>query len=249
MRTILIGDIHGCADELEALLARTYAAGDRVISLGDILDRGPDVRRSLDLLYQVRAEGILGNHEDRHLRYQKYTELPVPNPVQLNTHHLKTRSQLLPEDWPWLAHMHSFIRIPEYNLIAVHAGILAGVRPEHMQASKLCRVQLTKPGSSVSPWSDWEFDAQGEPRLGGFAGQDLARGYRFWTDWWQGPEHVVYGHTVFQKPRLTEQNGVKTFGIDTGAVFGNSLSALVLPEWQTVSVPSRQEYCRRVPGE
>src|SRR5688500_7685301 len=68
-RTILVGDIHGCRDELERLLDYVgFVRGDRLISVGDIIVRGPDPRGTLDLLYAAGARAVRGNHEDRVLR-------------------------------------------------------------------------------------------------------------------------------------------------------------------------------------
>jgi predicted phosphodiesterase len=65
-RTIAIGDVHGCADELEELLeALNLKPGDRVIQLGDLVNRGPDSRRVIQLARTYKIEAILGNHELR----------------------------------------------------------------------------------------------------------------------------------------------------------------------------------------
>ncbi len=73
-RVIAIGDIHGCDVALETLLdAIDPRPEDLIITLGDIVDRGPNSRRSLDLLIDLRDRcqyiGILGNHEEMMLSY------------------------------------------------------------------------------------------------------------------------------------------------------------------------------------
>jgi hypothetical protein len=60
--------------------------------------------------------------------------------------------------------------------------------------------------------------------------------HTFWTRHWRGPERLIFGHTVVEKPLVTPF----AVGVDTGCVFGLSLTALVLPDWELVSVPSRQ---------
>jgi len=62
--------------------------------------------------------------------------------------------------------------------------------------------------------------------------------YRFWTHHWKGPERVIFGHTVFDRPLVTEH----AVGIDTGCVYGRTLTAVVLPTWELVSVPARSTY-------
>ena len=62
--------------------------------------------------------------------------------------------------------------------------------------------------------------------------------HSFWTHHWKGPERVIFGHTVVDRPLVTEF----AVGIDTGCVYGRSLTAVVLPSWELVSVPARDTY-------
>jgi hypothetical protein len=61
---------------------------------------------------------------------------------------------------------------------------------------------------------------------------------RPWYDFYEGPKPVVFGHWVRKKPLVTK----KAFGIDTGCVYGGSLTALVLPEMRLVSMRAKREY-------
>ncbi len=67
---LIVGDIHGCWEEFQDLLSRAgLGSRDRVIAVGDIVDRGPDSERVLDW-FRARpaARCVLGNHERKHLR-------------------------------------------------------------------------------------------------------------------------------------------------------------------------------------
>lgn len=70
MQTLVIGDIHGCYNELQALLAKAgLAAGDAMIALGDIVDRGPETPQVLDFFRQsANVRALMGNHERKHVR-------------------------------------------------------------------------------------------------------------------------------------------------------------------------------------
>src|SRR5436309_1831238 len=74
-RTFVIGDIHGCLDEIDRLLdTLAPAAGDTVVCLGDYIDRGPDSKGVIDRLLRLRREGprcvfLKGNHEDMFLGF------------------------------------------------------------------------------------------------------------------------------------------------------------------------------------
>ena len=69
MRTIIIGDVHGCLDELLTLVSRCgYGAGDRLILVGDLVAKGPDSIGVVSWARESRVEAVLGNHEEHVLR-------------------------------------------------------------------------------------------------------------------------------------------------------------------------------------
>lgn len=259
----LIGDIHGCADELAELLARV---GERpVISLGDIVDRGPDPAGAIAQLRARRARVVLGNHEDKHLRYRRHArrargEPGFRNPMQLAPHH-ETTQRLVPDDaWAWLeSESVPFLRLASHGALALHAGLLAGVSPQEHKPERICRVQLTKPGCAKSPHGNLVDKGDGTFTAEGEHGDWIEQGYRFWTEYLVGGEVAVYGHSVFPRPLgsyLAEagvehracagpqvpREGLVALGIDTGAPFGGALTALLLPEWTIVSVPAKRRY-------
>lgn len=107
-RTLFIGDVHACADELEALLGQ--AAADRVILLGDVFNKGPKPDETWALVQSVGAESVLGNHDLRVIERADAGEQLAP-----------------PEAVAWLRSLPLFIQGPGW--IAVHGGIdpLGGV--------------------------------------------------------------------------------------------------------------------------
>ena len=71
-RLIAIGDIHGCHFEFAELLARLAPTrDDRIVLVGDLVNRGPDSCRVIDLARQHRAIALLGNHELRLMKYRR----------------------------------------------------------------------------------------------------------------------------------------------------------------------------------
>ncbi|WP_342379570.1 metallophosphoesterase [Myxococcus stipitatus] len=213
-RTIVIGDLHGCHDEALELLAKVGAtASDRVIFAGDLVDRGPKRRECVELA--MRHEAVLGNHEETQLQQRHRAA------ERLTPDHLETRQVLEPEHFEWMARLPRFLRLPEHNAIVVHAGMMPGIPVEAQDPYHLLHAQCIQPPAKKSYWpskapADW----------------------KFWTHYWQGPERVIFGHTVFDKPLVTEY----AVGIDTGCVYGRSLTAVVLPTWELVSVPARKTY-------
>jgi serine/threonine protein phosphatase 1 len=73
MRTFVIGDIHGCYEELHELLEKSgLTSGDSIITLGDIVDRGPETPQVLNFFRShPEASSLMGNHERKHLRWSR----------------------------------------------------------------------------------------------------------------------------------------------------------------------------------
>jgi hypothetical protein len=245
----VVGDVHGCLDELVELLeALRYVKGDdRLVLLGDLLDRGPDPIGTLRFVRALGAECVLGNHEEKHLRYAAQEgRRPLPSDpgrrngvngsahrrpswlhrgrVRLSPAHAAQHAELSDEDLAWLASLPRAIRVGP-GWLAVHGGLLAGRSLTAQPPDWLVRLRFV--------------DAHGKPvhRARGEAGEE---GVRRWAELWTGPESVVYGHhareeVVVDAPRP----GVRCIGIDTGCVYGGKLTALVLPGAEIVQVSSR----------
>ncbi|MBZ4399646.1 metallophosphoesterase [Myxococcus sp. AS-1-15] len=213
-RTIVIGDLHGCHDEALELLAKVGAtSSDRVIFAGDLVDRGPKRRECVELA--MRHEAILGNHEETTLQQRHRAA------ERLNPDHLETRQVLEPEHYEWMARLPHYLRLPEHNAVVVHAGMMPGLPVEAQAPYHLLHAQCIQPPAKKSYWPS-----------------KAPAGWTFWTHHWKGPERVIFGHTVFDQPLVTEH----AVGIDTGCVYGRSLTAVVLPTWELVSVPARKTY-------
>lgn len=209
-RTIVIGDLHGCFDEAEALLDRLQAtSSDRVIFAGDLVDRGPKPRQCVELA--MRHECVLGNHEEKHLQQRRRAA------EKLSPDHQRTREALEDRHYDYFASLPLFIRLPEHRAAVVHAGCFPGVPLEQQTSHHLLHAQHLNPPATKSFWPS-----------------KAPADFRFWTNFWNGPERIIFGHTVLERPLVTEW----AVGLDTGAVFGHGLTALVLPDWQLVTVPS-----------
>lgn len=219
-RTIVIGDVHGCYMELHDLLDRVkFAPGaDRLIFAGDLIDRGPYSHLCVQLASNY--ESVLGNHDDRHLR--KWDE---PERRRLPDH-WRTRQQLTEDDREFMRKMPLSIALPEYDAVVVHAGVYPWARFQTQKREHLLHAQSFVEGDEKSHWPS-----------------KAPAGARFWAQSWRGPERIIFGHTAIDRPYVSEF----AVGIDTGCVYGGSLTALVLPEWDFVSVPARTTYWK-TPG-
>eukprot|EP00808_Paulinella_micropora_P025616 g34576.t1 len=223
-RLILLGDIHGCYEELLALYDKLEVRdNDVVVALGDFIAKGPQQLEVLWFLRKQRILAIRGNHEHE-LLLQKYNPeemlkirgKPYASPL-LST----LAGEMTEADWAWLRSLPYYLRFPEHNLVAVHAGLVAGVALENQENSTMVNLRDVKPDGRATQ------DEHSVP----------------WASRWQGPELVVFGHDA----RRRLQNYTFAKGIDTACVYNGSLSAYVLPEQRLVSVPAKKFWIRTVP--
>lgn len=219
-RTVIVGDVHGCLDELEELL-RTCAVAwghDRVVLVGDLVAKGPDSRGVLQLARERGITAVLGNHDAKVLAYAPGTgHTPAATPQKSSPTHQSVAAALSPADWEYLQDLPLFLALPELEVVVVHAGLVAGVPLAQQPRDLLINLR------SITP--------EGQPSKRVEAGVP-------WASLWPGPQHVVFGHDAV---RGLQQHRWAT-GLDTGCVYGRSLTALILPERRLVSVPAHRAY-------
>lgn len=214
-RLIAVGDIHGCHVEFAELLARlALTKADRLILLGDLVNRGPNSRKVIDLAQEAGAISLLGNHELRLLKYRRTGDKKYAKDGDLETF-----NTLRPEDWSYLDRMPLHFEAPELNTVFVHGGFLPGEPWQRQPAEVVTRIQVI--GRNGKPAK--RADAPGSPA---------------WADLWSGPPFVIYGHT----PRPEVYKLKWSLGLDTDCVRGGYLTAYELPEKRFFQVKARQRY-------
>ncbi|MGN9774938.1 polynucleotide kinase-phosphatase [Micromonospora sp. H33] len=234
----IVGDVHGCRAELEALLVRlgwelvrddagrpvdaTHPSGRTAVFVGDLVDRGPDSPGVLRLVMGMVAAGhalcVPGNHEQKLLRKLRGRDVRL-------THGLaETMAQLAAEPEVFAAEVAAFVDglVSHYvldggRLVVAHAGL-----KEEYQGRASGRVRAF----ALFGETTGETDEYGLP-----VRYPWAREYR-------GSATVVYGHTPTPEPEWVNN----TICIDTGCVFGGRLTALRYPERELVSVPAEREW-------
>ncbi len=228
----IIGDVHGCRAELERLLEELgydltearHPEGRKIVFLGDLVDRGPDIPGVLRIAMKMVASGaalcVPGNHEIKLMRKLRGKDVQV-------THGLaESLAQLEREPAEFRGHVMDFIDglVSHYvldggRLVVAHAGM-----KESMQGRGSGQVR----SFALYGETTGESDAFGLP-----VRYDWASDYR-------GRATVVYGHTPVPEPEWL--NG--TINIDTGCVFGGRLTALRYPEKELVSVAAERVWCQ-----
>ena len=217
-RTIVVGDVHGCLDELQALLRQCgVIRGDRVVLAGDLVAKGPDSRGVVQLVREIGALAVLGNHDAYSIdvwRRRRQGETRHPRRWLLDT--------LDESDWAFLESLPLFVRLgaereggPEAAV--VHAGAVPGVPLEAQERDDLLSLRSMVGGTAPTR------------RL-------LMRWP--WAAAWRGPEHIVFGHDAV---RGLQQYPLAT-GLDTGCVYGRELTAIEFPSGRIHKVVARRRY-------
>ncbi|MGW1875737.1 polynucleotide kinase-phosphatase [Streptomyces sp. NPDC001975] len=222
----IVGDIHGCASELESLLGKlgyadgVHPDGRTAVFVGDLVDRGPDspgvLRRVMSMVSSGNALCVPGNHENKYGRYLRGRKVQ-------HTHGLaETIEQMEGESEEFAQQVREFIDglVSHYvldggKLVVCHAGL-----PEKYHGRTSGRVR----SHALYGDTTGETDEFGLP-------------VRYpWAEDYRGRAAVVYGHTPV--PEASWLNN--TICLDTGAVFGGKLTALRWPERELVDVPAER---------
>ncbi|MBK9260824.1 MAG: metallophosphoesterase [Polyangiaceae bacterium] len=227
-RSIIIGDLHGCRDELEDLLSLIgFGSSDQLVSVGDLVVRGPNPAGTVDLLQKVSARVVRGNHEDRLLRHRQAPRGHAPPLGTLQREVVRVFKQ---HHWDFIASLPLWLDLPEHNVRVVHAGVDPRFPMDRQSPRVLMYVRC--------------LDSYGTPTE--------RYGPTLWGEVYSGPPHLVFGHNAKELPQIHPY----ATGVDTGCVYGGRLTAMVLREGEKppppsdrrsvlVSVPARRKYYPR----
>ncbi|MBT5711205.1 polynucleotide kinase-phosphatase, partial [Candidatus Poribacteria bacterium] len=245
----IIGDVHGCCDELEALLGllgyafseladdallytRVYEhpEGRKAVFVGDIVDRGPRVLDAYGLVRNMVEAGsaicVPGNHDSKLVRKLRGRKVQVTHGLQDTLDEIaafpeESRRDLQEGMAAFFESLVSHAALDDGSLVVAHAGIKESMAGRASGAVRSFALYGDTTG---------ETDEFGAP-----VRHDWAREYR-------GKAAIVYGHTPVVEAEWVNE----TINIDTGCVFGGRLTALRYPERELVSVDAREMYAEPV---
>jgi protein phosphatase len=232
----IIGDVHGCFDELCELLsalgyasqpggAWSHAGGRRMIFLGDLVDRGPKSPEVVRLVMEsVKTGGALavpGNHDMKFMRKVHGRDVQVKHGLAESLAQFEVYESQDPgitkAAAEFIDDLVSHYVLDDGKLVVAHAGL-----KESMQGRGSGGVrEFCLYGETTGETNEFGLPVR----------YPWARDYR-------GSAMVVYGHTPVPDPEWLN----RTINIDTGCVFGGRLTALRYPEKELVTVPAHETY-------
>jgi Calcineurin-like phosphoesterase len=255
-RLIFVGDVHGCLDELKALLERVNynAKRDHLVTTGDMITKGPDSRGTVDLVREMGASCVRGNHEDRILLIAQdlnSTLLHLKNPASNGVDNLDEQSfslrdspdralaaSLSAEQISYLETCPVILRVGFMkhlagDLVVVHAGLVPGVSLDRQDPTAVMSMRSIDLHTHVP--------SKHANSKGSVHWIDLWNKYQksLPAQWSLFPSNdpdaqkakeshttVIYGHDAKKGLQLKQYSK----GIDTDCVRGGKLTALVLSD-------------------
>lgn len=249
----IIGDLHGCADELEQLLARLgyeytraperfpaaysrvyfHPAGRKAIFVGDLVDRGPRILDTYQLVRHMVLSGsafcVQGNHDEKLARLLRsdppeQADRPIHPGVARTLAEVEAqpeaqRKALRQEMAEFLGNLPSHLVLDRGRLVVAHAGIRKAMIGRETPAVR---------AFTLSGENSAEDENRSSP-----AGH--------WAETYRGRAIIVYGHAATAQALWLG----RTINIDTGCVYGGALTALRYPELTLISVPALRDYYQR----
>lgn len=210
VRTIVVGDVHGCLDELQLLLKSCNfdSVHDRLIFVGDLVNKGPKSFEVLRFIRDSEFECVTGNHELKLIQCMEKSG-------SFKRSDLKNLAEDLLEDsfdWlSWLKSLPGYIEDPDF--LVVHAGLAPSMTLENTPLSILANIRT------------WDGNGENMNRS-----SDPA-----WYDLYLEEKLVIYGHWAVDGLKVRRN----TIGLDSGCCYGRKLSAVILPERRIVQVESK----------
>jgi hypothetical protein len=240
-RTLIVGDVHGCARELDDLLdaVRFDRATDRLVLVGDLVARGPDSRGVVERVAEYNGAFVRGNHDEKVLSWWRVARDQgvgaADRCVRLSDRHRAVVEALDDAHFACMEAAPLVLPMPEHGLTIVHAGVDPRRAPHEASEEVLLTVR--------------SIDDRGEPTRKLLPTP--------WARAWRGPRQLVFGHDA----RRNLQLEAYATGLDTGCCYGRELTAILLRDGEAlpvdlderrkrlVQVKAREAYCPTGTGD
>jgi len=210
-RLIVYGDIHGCYEEFAQLRSLLDTqSNDIEVCVGDFLTKGRSSIKTLRYIQKNHILSVLGNHEDKLLRFIDHNQSSDNNPITLDEDEKAIIDNLNDDDINFLKNLPLFIQFE--SITVLHGGLLNEQRLDSLtkkDKGKLLRLRYIDKKGKFIQYGDEDENSQ------------------FWADLYDGSQgFVVYGHQTFKEANVS----FNAIGIDTGCVYGNKLTAVTFSD-------------------
>ena len=219
---VVIGDVHGCYEELAELLELCNARNANVcpVFVGDLVRKGPHSAKVVKLVRELDCYCVRGNADEvAMLSWQRYIEREEEDLSEDD----KWLTQLSPQDIQWMFSLPYSLFLPSREIIVVHAGLVPGLDLASQTLTDMLHLRdVTFDSKSLTFSGHVKYQPDGQP----------------WAQAWGGPEHVYFGHDA----KRFFQSYPDATGIDLGCVYGGHLAAVFPDEDKVVKVKARRAY-------
>lgn len=246
MTTWIVGDPHGCAQELNTLIERLgLVEGDQLLIVGDLFHRGPDPAGVMDLMQAANAKFILGNHELRILqRFQLDPKCAdARDRPALRTDFPELREEDLAGDGGSICRVPADRRAEVVTFLQGHEGFFL----ENSDMPSAGRTPDGRPWCAVhAGMIQGKSPRETEPEQLVSMRRLSGRGRPYWYEVYTGNCLILFGHTPSQIPRAHRVQGrLVSLGLDTGCVYGGSLTAYSPELDEFTQVAAEAVYAKR----
>ncbi|CAM1301311.1 Uncharacterised protein r2_g1108 [Pycnogonum litorale] len=229
----VIGDVHGCHDELTMLLDKAGISDEANTStlklfVGDLINKGPANKRVLDTVMKMMSAFVVrGNHDEVIVRELRDSKNPDYSLLEKNA----WIKDLTEDHFTYLRDLPFTISVPELNALIVHAGLVPNKRLSDQLPLDMVIMRNLLPikdrfgGDSVCEYEATKSGKDGIP----------------WAKVWKGPQHIYFGHDA-KRGFQSEQFAT---GLDTGCVYGGKLTGIFIhgpQKGRIVSVAAKRVY-------
>ena len=225
-RVMVVGDVHGCSSELRDIVDKFAPSSDDTIVLaGDVVDKGPDSKGVIKIARSINAKIIMGNHDDKMVRWCRWQKSGKPNPVRVSDWKKSVWSSMDPDDIQWISDAPYYMDVG-HGFTVVHGGCLPGVPIVKQKPSIMMRLRrINAAGKYVDDSTPDSID---------------------WQSHWDGPQSLIVGHNVhsLNRPRVDNlSDDRQIWNIDTGCVYGGHLTGIIVGSRDIIQVKARKSYC------
>lgn len=207
-KLIIYGDIHGCYDEFISIRNQINPQkNDIEVCVGDIITKGKHSIKTLDFVIKNNIKSVLGNHEDKIIRYLKHQKSNKKNHIELNRDEQNIVNSLSEKHIDFLQNLPLFLQFKD--IIVLHGGIQNSIDLKNLSKRDKQKILHMR-----------YLDENGEYLTYGQEDENSI----FWADIYNGNQgFIIYGHQLFNEPKKNNF----ALGIDTGCVYGNKLTAVL----------------------